>query len=643
MSFLAPLAFLAAAIAGPIIVAMYLLKLRREDHVVSSTFLWRGMIRDVEANAPWQKLRPNLLLLLQLLILLLLVLALARPFFQTTGIAGRNLILIIDRSASMGAMDGSPTRLDAAKDLADRLVGQLPDNGRATIIAAGGQMEVPASSTSDRRELRQAIANIALRHGGGSDLAQPLALAAALAAREPQSEIAVISDGNVSFPDDQTMPVPVRYFPIGREDNNVAINAVALQQTGAGQVLFVQAINYGQETVTRRLDVYLNDALFNAYNLTLQPGQERSVVEEVDADVTVAEARLSGEDVLPLDDQAWAVRVLSDDTRVRLVGDGNYFLETGLSLLPGVQVDQESATWSASQDEETTAAKVPVTILDGVVPTALPAGNLFFIAPPRSTDYFSVTGEIEFPALFPSPGDDPILRNVSIRDVSILKTVQLVPGSWARVVVDSDETPLLMVGERDGRRIAVLAFDLHQSDLPLHVAFPLVLSNIISYLAPGSGAEAAQLTPGEPLALPIDPAITNVRLTRPDGTQLESQKGVFSLDDRLRIQNDQLVYADTDSPGVYTLALFRGDDLQARLRYAVNLFSVQESAVQPQETLAIPQESGLQSAITRERDAKQEFWRWLAIIALVVVVIEWLVYHKAGVASIRRKASKQGA
>ena len=52
MSFLTPLALLSAAIIGPIIVAMYLLKLRREDRRVSSTFLWQRIVRDVEANAP---------------------------------------------------------------------------------------------------------------------------------------------------------------------------------------------------------------------------------------------------------------------------------------------------------------------------------------------------------------------------------------------------------------------------------------------------------------------------------------------------------------------------------------------------------------------------------------------------------------
>ncbi|HSH77668.1 MAG TPA: BatA and WFA domain-containing protein, partial [Herpetosiphonaceae bacterium] len=182
MSLLAPWALL-VGLLGPVIVAMYLLKLRREERTVSSTFLWQRMVRDVEANAPWQKLRRNILLLLQLLALLALMFALARPFLRTTGISGKNLILIVDRSASMAATDAGGTRLEAAKREAIRLVDQLPDTGRATVIGFGGPMEVPASASADRRELRAAINSLQLRNGGGSDLAQALALATALAAR----------------------------------------------------------------------------------------------------------------------------------------------------------------------------------------------------------------------------------------------------------------------------------------------------------------------------------------------------------------------------------------------------------------------------------------------------------------------------
>ncbi len=619
MSLLAPLALIGAAILGPIIVAMYLLKLRREERTVSSTFLWQRMVRDVEANAPWQRLRRNWLLLLQLLIMALLVLALARPFLFTEGISGRNLVIILDRSASMGAVDDGTTRLDVAKQRALQLVEQLPDGGRATIIAAGGQMEVPASATADQRELREAITGIELSTAGTSDLAQPLTLAAALVSRDEQSEVAVISEGNVTVPAELEVPALVSFFPVGSRQDNVAISAMVLQPGVAGQTLFVQATNYDPDTATaRRIDVYLDDTLFNAYNVTLQPGEERSIVVDVPPDVAVAEARLSGADALPLDDRAWAVSRIGSVTNVRVVSPGNRFLDTALALLPGVETTTVPTTTTTFAES---VAQVPITILDRTVPAALPPGNLLFIAPPRSTEYFSVTGVLEFPSVQPVVGNEPLLRNASLSDVSILEAVRIVPGTWARVVVDSDGAPLLVAGERDGRRIVVLAFDLLKSDLPLQVAYPLLLSNIINYLAPGSGAEAGAVAPGEPISLQLDPAISRVRLTLPDGSTVEPP-----------LDGDTLTFADTDALGVYALELFRDDELIARQRFAVNLFAPAESLVQPQAQIAIQQTGGIQNAVAPgEQAGRQEVWRWLAAMALVVLLIEWLVYQRGSV------------
>ena len=102
MNFLAPGAFFLGLLL-PVIVAMYLLRLRRIEREVSSTFLWRKMVRDVEANAPWQKLRANLLMILQLLFLAALIFALARPFQWAEGAGGEAAIIVLDTSASMAA------------------------------------------------------------------------------------------------------------------------------------------------------------------------------------------------------------------------------------------------------------------------------------------------------------------------------------------------------------------------------------------------------------------------------------------------------------------------------------------------------------------------------------------------------------
>jgi Ca-activated chloride channel homolog len=646
MSLLAPLALLGALLVGPLIVAMYLLKLRREERRVSSTFLWRRMVRDVEANAPWQRLRRNWLLLLQLLLLLLLAIALARPFFFATGISGRNLIVIVDRSASMGATDTDRSRLEAAKRQAQQLVEQLPDGGRATVIAAGGQMEVLAASTTDRRQVNEAIRAIELRAGGGSDLSQALALAAALSSREAESEVAIISDGNVQLPQDITMPATVRYFPVGERDGNVAVSAMALQPSPAGQTLFIQAANYGAGAVTRRMDVYLDGSLFSAYDLALPPATageegglragEQAIIVDVPAQVRVAEARLTESpetDALPLDDRAWAVGAADERTTVRIVGPGNRFLETALSLLSSLDVATVPTTTTSFSE---TAAEVPVTILDGVIPPVLPPGNLLIINPPRSTEFFSVTGQLEFPALRPAPADlgsqqaAGLLRNVSVSDVSVLRAARVNPGSWAQVAVEGEGAPMLLAGERDGRRIVVLAFSLQNSDLPLQVAFPLLVSNIIGYLAPGSGAEASQLQPDQPLIVSVDPSATEVRLTRPDGVV-----------EAVPIQGGQAVYPDTRATGPYIVDQLNGEQLVGRQRFAVNLFAPEESSIAPRADLSVPQVSGLQQAVTREQVGRQEIWRWLAAAALAVLVVEWLVYQRNGIAFIRERLRRR--
>ena len=89
MSFTSPLALLGLLFV-PAVVAMYLLKLRRDEQVVPSTLLWQRLVADVEANAPWQRLRRSLLLLLQLLLVLLLAALAARPFLERpAGLARR--------------------------------------------------------------------------------------------------------------------------------------------------------------------------------------------------------------------------------------------------------------------------------------------------------------------------------------------------------------------------------------------------------------------------------------------------------------------------------------------------------------------------------------------------------------------------
>src|SRR5258708_12728439 len=95
MNFFNPLRLLWAFPLTGLIVVMYILKLRRKDVVVSSTFLWRQVIRDVQANAPFQKLRRNLLLLLQLIAAALIIFPLSRPFLRFLANAAPTIVSLV--------------------------------------------------------------------------------------------------------------------------------------------------------------------------------------------------------------------------------------------------------------------------------------------------------------------------------------------------------------------------------------------------------------------------------------------------------------------------------------------------------------------------------------------------------------------
>src|SRR5215212_2526901 len=257
MPFATPFALLGLLFV-PAVVAMYLLRLRRPEIVVPSTLLWLRLAADVEANAPWQKLRRSVLFLLQLLLVAVLALLAARPFVERPAGLARDLVVIVDTSASMGSIDVAPDRLSAAKAAAIEALKELPTGGRVSVIEAGRTARIVATGTTDLGRVRQSIEAIRPSVGRG-DVGDALALAQQLAIQSGDAEVLVATDAALAVPPTTRVDAPIRVLRVGdaRGSRNQAIVALAVRTSATlTRSVFISVANLDLETATRRVEVW---------------------------------------------------------------------------------------------------------------------------------------------------------------------------------------------------------------------------------------------------------------------------------------------------------------------------------------------------------------------------------------------------
>jgi von Willebrand factor type A domain/Aerotolerance regulator N-terminal len=552
VSFLSPLALLGLLFV-PVVLAMYLLKLRRDQQVVSSTLLWQRLLTDVEANAPWQRLRRSLLLLLQLLLVLLLAFLAARPFLERpAGLAG-DVVVVIDTSASMGATDIPPDRLSEAKAKVLERLHDLPANGTVSVIAAGRTARVVVNGTTDIGRVRAAIDGIAVSPSSG-DLGDALNLANALAARAGDAEILVATDAALAIKPSARLDHKVSVIQVGRERKNQAIVALAVTPSSSGvtRSVFISIANLDIEPATRAVQLYVDGVLREAREPQLLDAQTRTevIVDDVPRSASVIEVRLvdeegrDGGDSLTLDDRAWAIVPPDRLRRILVVGPGDPYLETALSFLPNVEL------YGVTPDKygpDTHTELFDLVVFEGYLPPDLPNVAVLAIAPPSTSELGEIIGTLTDPGIARLPTDDPILKYVDLSNVHIGTAVQLALPAWARSVIPGPKgAPLLYAGDHDGRRTGVLAFLPRNSDLPLQVAFPVLMSNLAGELLGGTATPTGALRPGDPLTIPVPAGATSINVTRPDGSVVQLAPATANA--------PSVPFSQTDLLGVYTAA-----------------------------------------------------------------------------------------
>jgi Ca-activated chloride channel homolog len=605
MSFLAP----AAAILGltlPAIVALYFLKIRRPTRIVPALHLWPNQIRDRQANVPWQRLRPSWLLFLQLLAAAVLVAAAVQPALPAGAALARHSIVLLDTSASMQATDVTPSRLDVAKREANAIIDQIGPTDRMTVITVGPVARIVASVTGDRDTLHRAV-NAVTASNGAADLSAALAMAAGLVRAGDDARAYLFSDGIVqplraSFA--AGLPFPVEYHRVGVSGENVGLTSLTVRTSAQTRAAYLHVQNFGQQPRSVSLEWRADSHLLDVRPLTLAAGQGQDLVLPVPGDATSVTAHLAGGDIFALDDTATAVARTPRAFRVLLVTPGNVFLEQALRLRTDLQIDVIApAAYRAS-------TAYALTVFDRFSPPLLPEGPLVMVDPPAGS---ALAGgqPVGIGRVRAVDAGDPLLANVDLQDVHVARSQDLRNSTFGRSLISSLQTPLVLVRDEPIRQV-LIGFDLHESDLPLRIAFPILVQNLSEWLLPPS-VPSHSFHPDEPVTLVPDAGATSVSVTRPDG----SRRSLATV--------SIATFGDTGLTGLYTVEQVISGKVQLSW-FSVNLFSDPISQLKPPDRLTLPPTRTNVAQATHH--GQLEIWPWIALAALVVVMAEWLAFHR---------------
>ena len=606
MTFLVPAAA-ALAITLPAIVALYFLRIRRPTRVVPALHLWPDQIRDRQANVPWQRLRMSWLLLLQLLVAAFLVAAALQPALPASANLAQHSIVLLDSSASMQAKDVSPSRFDEARRQVGVLIDELGPLDRMTLISLQSTPRIVVSSAGDRGAIRRALAGMATTNGP-ADLSAALALAGGVVRPGENARAYLFGDGIVlplraSFA--AGLPFPIEYHKVGVSGENVALTSLVVRTSAQTRAAYLRVHNFGQQARTFTLEWRSDAGLIDVRPMTLAAGQAQDLVLPVPDAATIVTARIDSKDNFALDDSVTAIARSPRAFHVLLVTPGNVFLEQALRLRTDFQLDVVAPT------AYTSSTPYAMTVFDRFSPRALPEAPFVMVDPPAGSP-LAGGAAVGIGRVRASDAGDPLLANVSLQDVHVARSQDLTTSSFGRALITSLQTPLVLVRDVPFRQVLV-GFDIHESDLPLRIGFPVLVQNLSEWMLPAS-VPSRSFHPDEAVTIVPEGGVTSVSVVRPDGSRRSLATAAIAT------------FGETDLLGVYTVEQTVAGKID-RSWFNVNLFSDSTSALTPVDHITLPPaKTGIGSQASHR--GFLQLWPWIALLGLGLVIAEWLAFHR---------------
>lgn len=627
---------------GAVVVVLYVLKLRRRPVAVPFGPLWQRILGDKEATTLFSQLKRLLSLLLQLLLLALLLLAIGDPRTAVSGSEGRHVVVLLDASASMQAIDvddetersaaepageaPAKSRLGAAKRRLRELLRGLSGQDRMLIAQMDAAVTPLSTMTGNVEELRQALDQVR-PSDAAADFAKALRFAVDSLRGLSRPEVLVVSDGALVTAGDELGGVDLgeaklSFIGLGRSAKNLAITGFAVRRYPLDKSRYevlLEATNTSDEDLEAQIELFGDGALTDIVRLRLAAGEtlSRFYPNLSGASKTLeAQIKLRGgePDDLPADDRAYALLPERRRARVQVVTEGNMYLEAALLL------DEYLDVVTVAPDEYPGPGRYDVTIFDDVAPpVADGSGHVLYLNPAGDELPFEVGKRIESDARYTVGFDEvddksPLLRHLSLGDVNVATAHVLAGEEQDEVVGRSFKGPLLIHGRRQGRKFVALGFDIRDSDLPLRIAWPLLLLNTVNFFIEEDTSYISSFQTGRVWQIPAPSDVDVATLVLPS-----KEQRVVSVKD------GRAVYLGQHA-GFYELRAGEGA-VGETTTFAANMIDRDESSIAPQAKLEVAErEAGTIAGFVA--GVRRELWIYILAVVLLLTALEWLTYHR---------------
>ena len=576
----------------------------------------------------------------------------------------------------------SVTRLQAAKDKAKALLDGMGGGDVAMIMKVDGQATPLSRFSSDVPMLRKVVDGVTASDTP-ADLTRALAAAADALRDRKHPLIVIVSDGafpeaqlglaswstivpaaaahgadswatkNLAAVDLSGMDV--RYLPVGHRADNVGIIAFNVRRYVANKAayeVYIEIQNFGPTPAKRKLTLYNGATAVDVRDLQLGPGErQRQIYKELpggDDNRLRASLRpvegVGGSDPFSLDDEAFALLPARKKQKVLMIiapppcaaepcadsGDeaGNLYLEGAILVYDNIEPFK--ITPADYEKNPAQIAGFDAVIFDDYTPVAPPTAalNVMYFHPSGAGSPFPIHGKLTKPRITEVAEDHPVMKWVSLSDVNFdeadVYEVDRTRNQQALAISVRDP---VIAAKRDGNH-KTLAFGFSlpgpgrdtATDLPLRVAFPLLLVNALDWFAGDAGDLITTYVTGQRERVPVDGVVgaTEASITAPDGSLSKAPIA------------DGVATFYPSQVGFYDLSVFDAatpPNAVASLGLAANLANPIESDITPSATLTLGGKA-LQAPEAFAVSHSQRLWIYFLLLAAFIVVIEWITYHR---------------